>query len=522
MSKVKYIYRAWAILLVLFVANVAIAQQKSTPNSPASIEYLKARSLWFYSGNGAGLVLDKLNNFSFLEATYSSLSGDFKRVQQGDKESTLSVVTEGGQKLGKAYAWGQFSYNNETVRDSRFNTAMLDPFRGVPYYPVDPNISDWKKQNYNLQMSVASKPLWDRYILGIQAKYNAYTGAKQVDPRSEQYIYSINIKPGIAASWGNHQVGVNVEYENMIQETRKHTNSNSQVDQNVYVMKGLGHNYTSVIGGLQSLGSFLYNANKVGAEIQYSYSLCDIKFLVNGGYYMRAEDVIRDITKPRKEGSLIENGAYAKLSALLENENLHRVDLSYKRENLKGIEYVQVLDTRYEVQQWVDLYSSVRSTYNYDQIGLSYDFYRGSDNEYKWKGGLFTDYRLNFDRYHMPASRMLIENLFLGIDGKVNLPVALNSRFLLGGEFVYKYNVNGFYKYGGPEPTDDVITKFMEPDFNYLKESYYKIGANLSFYTVVGKSQKNGLFFRASGDYYKPKTLSGSRVFATFGVGLTF
>ncbi|HCV16166.1 MAG TPA: hypothetical protein DF637_07525, partial [Rikenellaceae bacterium] len=159
MRKVKYIYWAGVLMLTLFAVQPASAQ-KADKNSPASLELLKAKSLWFNTTNGAGLTLDEMYNFSSVDFTYQLKSGDFKKLQDGDRERLLGVSTEGGQKLGTGYAWGKFSFNNEMQRNTQFNTTMLDPGRGMPFYPVDPNISDWKKQDYRLEMKVASQPLW--------------------------------------------------------------------------------------------------------------------------------------------------------------------------------------------------------------------------------------------------------------------------------------------------------------------------------------------------------------------------
>lgn len=522
MKKVKYIVGAGVLLLTLFIAQVAAAQNKAEQNSPVSLELLKARSLWFNTGNGAGMVFDNFETFSTIEARYSMKSGDFKFKQDGQDESTLGVTSEGGKSIGKAFAWGKFSYNNITQKKTLFNTAMLDPYRGVPYYPVDPNLSDWKKQEYNLQMKVASKPLWDKWVFGIQANYTAQTGAKQMDPRSEVYFYSINVKPGVAAMFGEHKVGLNFEYENLVDETRRHTNSNGQLNQDVFVMKGLGNHYTSVIGGLQSLSSFISNGNKVGGELQYSYGFSDIKFLFNGGYTFRAEDVISNVTKPKKEGSVKEENISANLSIIKEGENLSRLDISYNSNRIKGIEYVQVLDNTYEVQRWVDVYSSIRSTYAQDDIVASYDFYRGASHEYKWKAGLFANYRLNDDIYLMPKSQRKVENLYLGVNAKVNVPLKLANKFIAGADFIYKNNMDGFYNYGGAAPTSIVITDFMTPDFEFMKQSYYKIGAEVSYFANVGKSNKTGAFIKIALDYYKPTQGEGDRVQTTFGIGLTF
>ena len=522
MKKTKYIVWAGVLVLTLFIAQVAAAQNRAEQSNPVSIELLKAKSLWFNTGNGAGMIFDNLKSFSSIEANYNMTSGDFKLKQDGQDESSLGVSSEGGQKIGKAYAWGNFSYNNITQRGTLFNTASLTPHRGVPYYPVDPVLSDWKKQEYNLEMKVASKPLWNKFILGLQANYTAQTGAKQMDPRSEVYFYNINVKPGVAAMFGEHKVGLNLEYENLVDETRRHTNSNNQLSQDVFVMKGLGNHYTSVIGGLQSLASFISSGNKVGGELQYAYGFSNVKFLFNGGYTYRVEDVISNVTKPKKEGTVKEGNLSANLAVIKEGDNLSRLEISYNSNRISGIEYVQVLDNSYEVQRWVDVYSSIRSTYAQDDIVAKYDFYRGASNEYKWKAGAFANYRLNDDIYLMPKSQRKVENLYLGVNAKVNVPLKLANRFIAGADFVYKNNLDGLYNYGGAAPTSIVITDFMTPDFEFMKQSYYKIGAQVSYFTNVSRDNKTGAFIKIALDYYKPTEGDGNRVQTTFGIGLTF
>ncbi|MDD2247493.1 MAG: hypothetical protein PHI70_05010 [Proteiniphilum sp.] len=521
-GNLQYIKGLLLTAVVLQLIPYTMAQEKRALASPLSIELRKARATWFESSNGAGIGLDSLESYGSLEAGYLITDGMFKRVQQGEKEGQLKVETEGGQELGNAYAWGRFSYKNETLRNTRFNTAMLNPYRGTPYYPVDPNLSDWKKQNYNLQMRVSSKPLFDRYLLGIRADYTAETGAKQVDPRSELYLYSINVKPGIIAIFGSHRVGLNLEYENMIQETRGHSNSDQQVNQDVFVMRGLGNHYTAVIGGLQSLGSFVYDANKAGAGLQYTWQQSDMRLFAEGVYSYRVEEAVRDITKPRKEGTIRQQELYGHTALMHEGVNLNRVDLSYRSSRTDGIEFVQVLDKSYEVQQWVDLYSSVRSTYRRDTYRLSYDFFRNAGQEYSWKAGLYAIYTVKDDCYIMPASYMKIRDLYLGADAKVNIPSGRSSRWVLGADIVRKANQKGDYLYGGADPGSIVITDFMNPEVNYLKQDYYKVGASLSYFAATPSLKDNGLFLRLSADYYRPTEGEGKRVITQLGMGLTF
>lgn len=522
MRKVKYIYGALVLFLSLVIAQDAVAQSTVRVSSPMSIELIKARSLWFDTGNSAGLLLDDMASFTSLDFKYQQTNGDFKFLQDGEKERTLGLSTQGGQKLGEGYGWGKFSYNNNIQRNTLFNTAMLDPRRGVPYYPVDANLSDWVKQDYFLTMKVATKPLWEKFILGMEASYKAKTGAKQVDPRSEVFLYSINLKPSVAASFGHHVVGVNFEYENMVQEGRRHTNSNTQVNQDVFVMKGLGNHYTAVIGGLQGLSAFQYSGNKVGAALQYSYNLSGYRFLLSGEYTYRVEDVITDRTKPKKEGSIEEDQLSAGLVVVKEGENLSRLEISYKSNNINGIEFVQVLDNTYEVQKWVDLYSSIRSNYSQDDISVKYDLFRGVSHDYRWRAGLFANYRLNDDIYYVPESRMKIENLYMGLNAAYNIPFNIAGFVMAGADFVYKNNLDGSYNYGGAEPTAIVITDFMTPDFQFMKQSYIKLGGALSYFTLIGKESRFGMNVNVNVDYYKPTEGDDNRVQTTFGLGFTF
>ena len=196
MKKIKNIYWAGTVVLTLLLSqNLCAQNNKENLTSPASMELLKAKSLWFNSNNGAGVILDKMVNFNELRFDYKLKSGDFKRKFEGERERLVGVSSEGGLNLGGGYVWGQFGFNNEKQTGTLYNTTMLDPTRGNPYYVVDKNLSDWVKQDYNLQMKASSKRLWDRIQLGIEAQYVTKTGAKQIDPRSKTDFYTLTVKP---------------------------------------------------------------------------------------------------------------------------------------------------------------------------------------------------------------------------------------------------------------------------------------------------------------------------------------
>ncbi|MCK9304023.1 MAG: hypothetical protein PHP30_04400 [Bacteroidales bacterium] len=522
MRLVKYIYWAGAVFMTLGLTQTAAAQGSGVKmNSPASIELLKAGALWLNSGNGAGMVLDQLPYYSDLNFVYGNKAGDYKLKHEGEKERLIGFSTEGGLSIGKGYVWGSFKYDNEVLRNTLYNTTMLDPLRGMPYYTVDKNISDWFRQSYSLSMKAATSPLWDKVILGIEADYIAKVGAKQIDPRSETDYYTINVQPSMVLTFGTHSVGLNFRYQNLKQESLT-TNSDGQTNQDVFVLKGLGNGYTAVVGGLQSLGTFLYEGNTAGAALQYYYAADGVKILLSGKYNFRAEDVISAPSKPKKEGSVKENELGIALGAVLGRDNISRFDIEFNKKDMSGIEFVQYLDNSYEVQQWITIYNSIRSTFADQELSFRYNFFRGAEREYRWRAGAGLSYNVSDDLYIIPESLMKVENLYLGANGKYNFKLGGHSRIVAGADYIYKNNLNGDFVYGGAEPGSHIITDFITPDFQYLKESYSKIGGTLSYFTSVSKSNTAGMFIKASLDYYMPSESENNRTQFSIGLGFTF
>ena len=226
MRKIKYIQLAGMTILAIILSQPIIAQETGFI-TPASLELIKAKTLWFNTGNSAGLTLDEMQNFNTLLFNTNLNKGDFKRKYEGTNERIMGVSTEGGLNLGGGYVWGKFTYHNEKQDGTLYNTTMLDPGRGMPYFPVDANISDWVKQDYNLAMKAATRPLADKILLGIEGQYVTRTGAKQIDPRSTTNFYTLNVKPALTVQFNRHAAGINFLYERLNQESST-TNSNSQ------------------------------------------------------------------------------------------------------------------------------------------------------------------------------------------------------------------------------------------------------------------------------------------------------
>lgn len=519
MRKLKIIYRSGALLAAIIFMQPLFAQTIQT--NPATIELQKAKSLWFNTNNGAGLVLDQMKDFTIVNLGYTTKTGDFKLRQQGTREGDINVGAEGGLTLGGGYVWGKISYDNILQKNTQYNTTMLDPDRGMPYYVADPVISDWVKQSYQLSMKAATPKLWNLLYLGIEADYQTKTGAKQMDPRSKTDYYSIDVRPSVLFNLKEHSIGLNFEYQNNNQESAP-TLSNSQQEQIVYLLKGVGNYSSGVVGGLQGISSYVYSGNKLGGGLQYSYTINEYKALLSGNYSYRVEDVITAPSKPKKVGTIKDAFYGGNLQLVKAGKDMHKLEIGYKENKLSGIEYVQVLDNTYEVQQWITVHSSVRSKFTYKEAYGKYDFFRGADTEYNWRVGVDGSYDSSTDTYLLPHSSMHVKNFCAGLNFKYNIPVDKSTRILAGVNGKFNKNIEASYNYNGADPMSLVVTDFMTPDFLYRAQDYYKAGAEATMFFNISKANTSGMFVKVACDYYKPKEGDGNRVVANFGLGFTF
>ncbi|MDO4736288.1 MAG: hypothetical protein Q4B21_04650 [Bacteroidia bacterium] len=518
--------KLYSILICLLMPVIAAAQQDKEIMQAASIELTQHKSLWFNTKNASGLLSTPLADYSEVSVAYKNESGKFARLQQGDL-STLSVNTHGAIQIGETMLWGNFTYDNITVKNSLYNTLLYDPFREMPYNAVDANKSNWKKQSYLLNAKVAFPMLWDFLAIGCEIDYNSRTGAKQLDPRTTNYNYFINVRPGFSFHFAkNHILGFNLEYENYYERTTP-TNSDSQNYQPVYLLKGLGVYTNEIIGGSNGLKAFYYKANKIGIAGQYAFnSNGAFKMLLDAGYTYKVEDVYQTPTKPQRMGTVKQKAVNATAQFLVDGQkNTHKAVIKYANENTDGIEYIQYVDNSEDVNDWVTLDKYIRSNYKYTDFAFTYNYFRESDRGYSWNAGFEGKYSDNDDIYYLPESKMRIRNFVMDFFVKKNFSFGPKSTLLFGLDFAFNSNMEGMFSFPADKTPEQMefIENFYNKDLAILSSNYTKIGALLNFATVV--KNKTSLFFKVNIDYYKPGASlnsSDNRVGVLGSIGINF
>lgn len=515
-----YRYIAAGLAASLFTATVGA---QTVNNSPAAKEKLVSDALWLNTDNAAGAAVDGHRKYADVVFGYDFYGGDFNRPQQGDSGNSFSFKSEGGGFVTPGfYAWGKFTYNRDKVKNTLYNSGILDPFRGMPYFAADTNRSDWNNQYYDLEYRIASKKFWDKLAVGVSGEYVSSLGAKQVDMRVESRYYTFVIRPGIVYSPGKrHNIGICAEYYNL-REVSSMLNANSYVDQTVWWMVGLGDGtYEASRGGTRH-----YNGNSVGGGLQYNYD-GGVRLMLDAKYTQKVEDVNYGTGRRQNYGSVKDNALNVKLTAVFNpaGEYSYRLKASLLDRDIDGIEYIQTYESTGDWADYVTQWHGVRSTYSTLNVKGSYEVIRNAGDEYRWSAGIWADYTDYEEKYLIPASHRTAENVKAGLNLKYNAPLGrrLDNRLLVGAGYAYNANLGGEYVYGGNHPEYPTVEKFMPWDTDYLTTDYHDMNVSVCYSQRLRAKARANFFVGAEFRYLKTSAERfNHRSIAGFTAGCNF
>ena len=516
MKHMKYI----KYTLGLFLA--ATLQANAQGFSPAAMEQLKMQRLWLNSQNASGMVFDDATAFSNVHANYNLQNGNFHRPQEGKKESTIGVSSEGFMNLKNALVWGSFSFQQKNLTDAGYNASITDPFRGMPYYIIDEHQSNWRNQYYDLRFRASTPLMNNRWALGVEGIYQASLAAKQRDPRVDTRFYTLKIVPGISYQMNDaHRIGLSLRYESIKEDSRME-NENSDVDQKYYILYGLG----TAVQGIGSGRVTNYYGDRIGGALQYNFQSPTWNVLLEGSYDIRSEIVEQSFTSPKKDAGVKEKTLRFSGTAYQQGENYsHYLKASYTNRQMDGIQYISKYDNTESLDGWEVLYKSIRSTYDTQIASLDYALMHNRGNEYNWKLEAGIAYGKQNDEYILPNSWKNSENIFVNLGGKKNFVVGskMNNRLLLDIHVAYKKNLSGEYRYGGSHADYLSVTGLETADANYLNSDWNRIGASLTYSQLVKADSKTNFFVKAAFDRVSTKDFNfDNRNYFSFSAGCNF
>ena len=468
------------------------------------------------------MVFDDATAFSNVHANYNLQNGNFHRPQEGKKESTIGVSSEGFMNLKNALVWGSFSFQQMNLTDAGYNASITNPFRGMPYYIIDEHQSNWRNQYYDLRFRASTPLMNNRWALGVEGIYQASLAAKQRDPRVDTRFYTLKIVPGISYQMNDaHRIGLSLRYESIKEDSRME-NENSDVDQKYYILYGLG----TAVQGIGSGRVTNYYGDRIGGALQYNFQSPTWNVLLEGSYDIRSEIVEQSFTSPKKDAGVKEKTLRFSGTAYQQGENYsHYLKASYTNRQMDGIQYISKYDNTESLDGWEVLYKSIRSTYDTQIASLDYALMRNRGNEYNWKLEAGIAYGKQNDEYILPNSWKNSENIFVNLGGKKNFVVGskMNNRLLLDIHVAYKKNLSGEYRYGGSHADYLSVTGLETADANYLNSDWNRIGASLTYSQLVKADSKTNFFVKAAFDRVGTKDFNfDNRNYFSFSAGCNF
>ncbi len=515
--KIYSIYKSTAVAALMIISAPAVAQN----NSPAAQEVLKEKQLWFHSKNAAGTAFDETRTYSNVNVGYDIVSGNFKRPQQGEKDKTLNISSEGFVDLGNAFVWGEFSFKHQNLTDAGYNASIADPFRGMPYYVVDTNLSNWRNQFYHLKFRAATPLLWNHVAFGMEGTYESSLSAKQRDVRTDTRCYKLELIPAVTYAINDqHRLGLAIEYTNTKEDPRE-DNVNIYYDQDYYTLYGLG----MASHGIGSGYVLNYYGHRWGGSLEYNLNVDQWKLLIEGSYSKHVENVDNSFSVPRKLGAINDKVLAVNAELRYEGDALtHIFDGGWQKRDIDGIQYLNQRDNSSNHPSWVDLNHSIRSTYSTNTIHAHYGIMGNRGEEYDWRVDASLNYVSSDDEYILPKSTKDSKNLFIDLEAKKNFKVGdkLNNRLLVGVNGGLRNANDGKYEYHGTH--QDYPTIAMEAaDEAYLTSDGWHVGGSLTYSQQLKENQKLNVFLKAAFDYHKSKADAfDKRSYASCTLGFNF
>lgn len=251
------IMRLFFLFSILFFSSLSLKASinfivnDSVEANVDDIDLYYQRHLWLKSQNASGLSLVQIANFGHTAINAEQGSGDYYRIQEGDKNKSLSVFSERFQKVNKDwYVYGRFEFN----MGRQYNRSWSDVIRTYnsnPYIYGSSVKGNYDFQNYIFLAKIATVPK-GKFTYGAQVNYEVTDLSRLKDPRSRTLLADYSVIPSVSYALAENQhVGLSVKYRRRKEKTPNVTTVQTDPNLKYYTFKGVG-NVEGTIGAYSS------------------------------------------------------------------------------------------------------------------------------------------------------------------------------------------------------------------------------------------------------------------------------
>lgn len=453
--------------------------------NPVQSENNFRNTLWFNSANVAGLSFNPLAKYNDLDIVYNGKSGDWHPMQQPSVDNEVTAKSSGATPLGKFQLWGNFAFRNIFTSGSKFNAILYDIDNDMPYYIADTTTSRWRKQEYDMSTKIASPILWDKLAFGIAVRYESKVGAKQRDPRTETYNYSVETIP--SAAWkisDKHSLGLNA-YLDHTYERSEPSNRNGYSDPMVFITKGLGQAQVGDVGGNDGIKKYYYKGWLYGAGMQYSY-YGDSKILAEINYLQKNVDVLQNPVVPKSMGSTSQNAISGDFQMLFGDNESNKITFAGEFKSTDGKEHLQKLISEAHNQHWETISTSTMSKYQSAYAKAGYDYQIGASDPrgYDWNVGGNVLFSMENDEYYIPETKFDWSSVAAEAYGARFFKFS-TSNLLTKLSAGYSHSLSGEYNYT-PDKNTILLQNMFNEDIKYYTDDFVRMCGRIA-YTLNAK-----------------------------------
>lgn len=521
--KNKLIY-ILSVIAICLLPITSYSQQRSQKRH-YTFEKIEMKSPWLLSGNAAGLVFNKADNFANVGGFYTNESGDYKNFNDPKTYSTYGVETKSYTKIKDVYFYGSFKYDYGVNEDLAWRGTI---YPGSNLNPIVDSIpGKVLRESYILSGKVGYN-LTDRISIGAAFDYSTNTAAKRIDGRNKNTLSKMNVSPGITFTTGGVKLGLNLNYKRDVEQV-EYKYIGEATGKEIYYMEGLWFYVSSGITSTAMLDR-KYLKDVFGGSFQFLAKVGNLRlfnqFSVNYGQEDNAE-----LNNFDKRYASVEslNYNYDGKFRLIGNDIDHFLTLSFmSEENLSSNIVTNYERVPGEGNSWAyyEYGKTLRYVTSYQKYGAEYKTYI-RDGEWRCSWILAAginhhvmekDYKVFPASYHQDYN---ISEIYL----RAAKEFILNEKSSLNLEATGSSISASGTKLDAVNPLTMGALKLnrniLDTDYAYNLASRYNVGFNMKYMRSLN-AQKGSIIYLGAGYRHTDAGDLGTRGFFSLSLGVNF
>ena len=515
----------WVVGMNLILSGSAQELDTLKRQDLNSMHLYELQNVWMETSNAAGISFNEGNGPGFLDVSYGTSQGDYRRVREGDEVRTFGLKTASYTKVGRVHFYGSFSYKNKQEADTRW-TGMWDPNGDSPLVIGDSIGGDFDKECYHLQGMFGSIVKTSNFRWGVGIDFKSGSGAKQRDPRPQNKIMNIQIRPGVVWQLGKVHLGASLAYAHLKEEIEYKCEDES-VNQDLFQFRGLGFYDDENVD--------LFYRNYLQDQYQGAMQLL---FRINRNWKSMNEFVYTSTTQSVEDGkNVVKNAgdfnnhemAIKSVFTQQQDSHLQRLILAGTMTEAETWEYIQEQKKVGVTYQWFTIAKNRKFDRKVYSGRLQYEYYKfGKNQRQKWRLMGVCNVKLKQETFNYVPGIYETEYSQLGFHSEAEKNFHWKSHlFAFGGEFTYAKGLT--QKEYLPQSTEVLSAEFRNlalQDFWFDAEGFTGWGVNAAWqFPVSIKKHRQNLYVKASFIRHEPQSgfwKNEQRDFLNLNLGMIF